>query len=176
MFDRRAYALRSGLLYGILALAAHFCSTGWAQSGGKIMMYADSSSGRPFSKDPAVVRFGGRYLLYHSFRVEKSWGIGVAGSRNLIDWTQIDRILPAADYEATVIRPVPSLLDSYRVAQNYAEEYFWLNLAARNGDEDYAMARDIVGTELSATALIAAQRRAREWKPRPQNAPVPRED
>ena len=66
--------------------------------------------------------------------------------------------------------------DGKGVAQNYAEAYFWFNLAARNGDEDYAMARDIVGTELSATALIAAQRRAREWKPRPQNAPVPRED
>ena len=48
------------------------------------------------------------------------------------------------------------------VALDYAEAYFWFNLAARNGDEDYAKARDIVGKELSASALLAAQKRARE--------------
>jgi len=30
------------------------------------MHWADDSSGRPFSKDPSVVRFGDRYLMYYS--------------------------------------------------------------------------------------------------------------
>ncbi len=29
--------------------------------------YADTSRGRPFSKDPAVVWFSGRYITYYSF-------------------------------------------------------------------------------------------------------------
>ena len=63
-----------------------------------------------------------------------------------------------------------------RVAQGYAEAYFWFNLAARNGDEDRVKVRDIAANELSTTALREAQKRAREWKSRPQNTPIPKED
>ena len=31
-----------------------------------MMMYTDTSRGRCGAKDPAVVRFGGRYFLYYS--------------------------------------------------------------------------------------------------------------
>lgn len=30
------------------------------------MLFTDESRGRPFAKDPAVVKLGGRYLLYYT--------------------------------------------------------------------------------------------------------------
>ena len=55
------------------------------------MYYADRVSGKPLSKDPAVVRFRGRYWLYYSVppyrgKTHKGWTIGVATSDNLVDW------------------------------------------------------------------------------------------
>jgi hypothetical protein len=65
------------------------------------MRFADTSRGRPFSKDPAVVRFQNQYWLYYSkppfgafgspqFNRSKSagdgWAIGIATSRNLEEW------------------------------------------------------------------------------------------
>lgn len=55
------------------------------------MHWADTVSGNPYSKDPAVVRFRGRYWLYYSippYRGKKNqgWTIGVATSENLVDW------------------------------------------------------------------------------------------
>jgi hypothetical protein len=56
------------------------------------MHFTDHASGRPCAKDPAVVRFGGRYWLYYSVPPEASpgrWRIGIAVSDNLLDWTII---------------------------------------------------------------------------------------
>jgi predicted GH43/DUF377 family glycosyl hydrolase/lysophospholipase L1-like esterase len=69
------------------------------------MMFADTTStGRPFSKDPSVIRFGDRYLMYFSlppFSPEKApanaprgWSIGIAESTNLTDWKKIGELLP----------------------------------------------------------------------------------
>ena len=69
------------------------------------MMYGDTSrKGVPFSKDPHVVRFAGRYLMYFSIPPHKDhpsggWNIGIAESQNLIDWKKVGEILPEADYE-----------------------------------------------------------------------------
>jgi hypothetical protein len=57
------------------------------------MHFADTASGRPYSKDPAVVRFRGRYWLYYSLppydgKPTPGWSIGVAASDNLVDWTK----------------------------------------------------------------------------------------
>ena len=57
------------------------------------MYFADSVSGKPFSKDPAVVRFNGKYWLYYSVppyegKPHRGWTIGVATSDNLVDWTK----------------------------------------------------------------------------------------
>jgi predicted GH43/DUF377 family glycosyl hydrolase len=65
----------------------------------KIMMYADSTDGKPFSKDPAVVRFNDHYYLYHSMRKNNSWVIGIAESSDLINWKKTGAVLPAAKYE-----------------------------------------------------------------------------
>lgn len=64
------------------------------------MMYADSSRGRPFAKDPAVVRFRDRYTLYHSLpphqdgRSPDGWRIGIAESTDLELWTKVGELLP----------------------------------------------------------------------------------
>ncbi len=60
-----------------------------------MMLYADSSRGRPFSKDPAVVRWRGRYLLYYTLpsygdgRPDDGLGIGIAASADLDHWERV---------------------------------------------------------------------------------------
>lgn len=71
------------------------------------MMYGDTSRvGLPFSKDPHVVNFKGRYLMYYSIPPRKGdpesgWNIGIAESKDLIDWKKAGEITPApnAAYE-----------------------------------------------------------------------------
>lgn len=72
------------------------------------MMFGDTSrTGTPFSKDPHVVRFNDRYLLYFSIppkrgAVNAGWNIGIAESRDLVTWTKVGEINPhpEAAYEA----------------------------------------------------------------------------
>ncbi len=69
------------------------------------MHFADTSRGRPFSKDPAVVWFQGQYWLYYSKsayrdgRAGDGWAIGIAASHDLEEWQVVGEILPAAEYE-----------------------------------------------------------------------------
>jgi predicted GH43/DUF377 family glycosyl hydrolase/lysophospholipase L1-like esterase len=69
------------------------------------MMFGDTTrTGRPLAKDPSVVRFGGRYLMYFSlppFSAERApaaaprgWSIGIAESTDLTDWRKIAELLP----------------------------------------------------------------------------------
>ena len=69
------------------------------------LYFGDSSRlGRPFAKDPAVVRFGGRCLMYYSIppfdlsvappNSAPGWGIGIAESRDLRHWRKIGEVLP----------------------------------------------------------------------------------
>ncbi len=61
--------------------------------------------GKPFAKDPSVIRFQGRYLLYYSMqsfgdrRPNDGWAIGIAESANLIDWHKVGEILPEQEVE-----------------------------------------------------------------------------
>ncbi len=66
--------------------------------------WADASrNGRPFSKDPSVLRFAGRYLLYYSMppatnqSIPPGWAIGIAESRDLLHWQKTGELLPAQD-------------------------------------------------------------------------------
>lgn len=61
------------------------------------MHFADTISGKPFSKDPAVVKFLGRYWLYYSLppyetKPTKGWSIGIAQSQNLVDWKKVGEL------------------------------------------------------------------------------------
>jgi hypothetical protein len=69
------------------------------------MHFADTVSGRPFSKDPAVVRFRDCYRLYYSIppyagKRGAGWTIGVATSRNLVDWTKAGELRNTGPAEA----------------------------------------------------------------------------
>lgn len=70
------------------------------------MHWADSSRlGRPYSKDPSVIRFRGRYLLFYSMPTRDNagtlsdWAVGIAESRNLTDWRKVAELLPTGGYE-----------------------------------------------------------------------------
>ena len=73
-----------------------------AQTDKPRMMYGDTTRiGAAYTKDPHVIKFKGRYLMYYSIPGKKSstswtgWGIGVAESKNLFDWEKIGEINPA---------------------------------------------------------------------------------
>ena len=63
------------------------------------MFFSDTSRlGVPFAKDPSVIEFRGRYLLYYSLPPRRDvkaddhgeqtgWGIGIAESRDLLHWS-----------------------------------------------------------------------------------------
>jgi len=63
------------------------------------MYYADADYGRPFAKDPDVVRFAGRYLMYYSVRQPDRVVIGIAESNDLTHWRKIGELAPVTDYE-----------------------------------------------------------------------------
>jgi predicted GH43/DUF377 family glycosyl hydrolase len=71
------------------------------------MMFTDSSgSGPRLAKDPYVLKYKGRYLMYFSIRkiadAEHSmdgWAIGIAESRDLNNWKKIGEINPSEAYE-----------------------------------------------------------------------------
>lgn len=80
------------------------CARDWIVEG-KSMRFADATRGRPFSKDPAVVRFLGQYRLYYSLppygdgRSDDGWAIGVAVSDDLEHWNRSGAILPEQECE-----------------------------------------------------------------------------
>lgn len=65
-----------------------------------MMMFADNSRGKPYSKDPAVVEFGNRYFLYYSIppfddgRNDDGWRIGIATSLDLDAWEKLGELPP----------------------------------------------------------------------------------
>lgn len=74
------------------------------------MKYGDPDRlGRPFAKDPCVVRDGPTYRLYYSITAytperlppdgPKGWAIGIAESPDLIDWKKVGEILPEQECE-----------------------------------------------------------------------------
>lgn len=71
------------------------------------LMFGDTTRlGKPFSKDPHVIHFQGRYIMYYSIPPKPQqadmvgWAIGIAQSKNLNDWTRIGEIGPAETYES----------------------------------------------------------------------------
>ncbi len=74
------------------------------------MHWADESRiGKPFAKDPSVIRFQDRYLMYFSLPPfsaslakpdsPKGWSIGIAESTDLIHWRKTAEILPEQECE-----------------------------------------------------------------------------
>jgi sucrose-6-phosphate hydrolase SacC (GH32 family) len=76
------------------------------------MMFSDTSRlGRPFAKDPVVVRFGGRYLMYYSIppyapelkpkNGPEGLNIGIAESDDLYNWRKIGEMVPGQECDRT---------------------------------------------------------------------------
>ncbi len=91
--------LRGAALVLLAALGSHAVAAAPPR-----MYFADASSGKPFSKDPAVVKFQGRYWLYYSLppyaeKPTKGWSIGIAQSRNLVDWKKVGELTNTGDVE-----------------------------------------------------------------------------
>lgn len=69
------------------------------------MMYTDNSSGRNMAKDPAVVHFKDSYFMYYSFNKKGlsgfvNWGIAIAQSADMENWTRIGEIETEGELEA----------------------------------------------------------------------------
>lgn len=89
-------------LFSCISLLPSFAET---HANAPRMYFADNVSGRPFSKDPAVVKFNGKYWLYYSVPPYKGkpnvgWSIGVATSHNLVDWTKAGELRNSGEAEA----------------------------------------------------------------------------
>lgn len=66
------------------------------------MKYAETVSGRPFTKDPAVVKFAGEYYMYYSLpgeTAEGPWRIGIARSNDLENFAPVGHLMPEAECE-----------------------------------------------------------------------------
>lgn len=85
----------------------HYSQEKTSRPGTKMMFGDRSRTGNPFSKDPHVISFGGRYLMYYSIQPYEDktnpvqgWGIGIAESKDLVNWEKIGEIVPVASYES----------------------------------------------------------------------------
>lgn len=64
------------------------------------MYYTDDSYEQSFAKDPDVVRFGDRYLMYYSInRGRDGIAVGIAESDDLTNWKKVGEVLPETQYE-----------------------------------------------------------------------------
>ncbi|WP_461092976.1 family 43 glycosylhydrolase [Spirosoma gilvum] len=83
-----------------------FSNSTQAQTPRPKMLFGDTTHRKPgFSKDPHVVWFKNRYMLYYSLPLYKDsdgaehWGIGIAESSDLMNWQKVAEITPTTDYE-----------------------------------------------------------------------------
>lgn len=82
-----------------------------AQEAKLVARYSDTSRlGRPYAKDPSVIRFGNRYLMYYSIPPAQDnrkggdgfptgWAIGIAESQDLKSWKKAGEVLPVQHVE-----------------------------------------------------------------------------
>ena len=95
----------------LFSLLIFLFASGYGQKRSKVqlpkMMFGDTSRiGVPFAKDPYVIRFQGKYLMYYSIPPYKDksnpvqgWGVGIAESSDLNNWKKIGEITPDGEYE-----------------------------------------------------------------------------
>lgn len=124
---RMTWLKLTGMAFGaavIMPAAAVSPAAAPPQEARLIMKYTDTSRlGTSWAKDPSVIRFGGRYLMYYTVPAfkenpvgvpdfPKGLAIGIAESRDLKTWRKVGEILPEQQVEkngiaapgATVIR------------------------------------------------------------------------
>ena len=106
------------ILFTAVSLSAQCWMLQAAPAGPKpAMLWGDeTASGRPFSKDPSVIHFGQRYLLYYSMPEAGAkptrWLVGIAESPDMVHWKRVGQVLPGAPYERRgLAAPYAKVLD-----------------------------------------------------------------
>jgi predicted GH43/DUF377 family glycosyl hydrolase len=143
------------------------------------MHFADSSHGRPFSKDPAVVRFAGQYWMYYSLSPiiqdgvkPHGWSIGVATSPDLEHWEIAGSIRPEGEAEANgLCAPGAIVLDGlvhlfYQTYGNWAKDAIChavsqdgLNFTRNPGNPIFRPSGDwTVGRAIDADVIVDGRR------------------
>lgn len=92
----------------ISAMILIFCVVqAYGQKNPKMYFTDTAATGIKIAKDPVVVNFKGKYLMYFSKRTFADakdgmlgWNIGIAESKDLYNWHKIGEIKPGASYEA----------------------------------------------------------------------------
>jgi len=78
------------------------------------MLYGDPvrlMDGKPFAKDPTVIRHGGRYLMYYS-ACDGKWRGAIAESTNLVDWVRVgDIVVEGAPFDGGCVAPCVKKFD-----------------------------------------------------------------
>ncbi|WP_077508799.1 family 43 glycosylhydrolase [Sphingomonas sp. LM7] len=104
-------ASAAALLLALPFATASQRAGGVGQEAKLIAKYSDTSRiGRPYAKDPSVIRFGNRYLMYYSIPPAQDnrkggdgfptgWAIGIAESRDLKSWKKAGEVLPVQQVE-----------------------------------------------------------------------------
>jgi len=97
------------LLFALLSIIMSFAVAGQKKdkTSHPKMMFGDTSRiGVPFAKDPFVIKFKGKYLMYYSIPPYKDkanpvqgWGLGIAESKDLNHWKKIGEVTPDGEYE-----------------------------------------------------------------------------
>lgn len=116
-----------------LTLTILLLSIGYAlQAQTPLMMYGDTTAtGIPFSKDPYVLQFNGKYLLYyskkdvHNVKNNVGWSIGIAQSNDLTHWKKVGEIKPTQPYEGKGICAPAAIIKNRKVHlfyQSYGNE------------------------------------------------------
>lgn len=91
--------MKVSLLVHVILVMLLITGNAFAQQ--PVMKYGDTSrKGLPYSKDPHVVSFKGKYLMYFSIppfqnNPQSGWNIGVAESKDLVNWNKVAEITPA---------------------------------------------------------------------------------
>lgn len=79
------------------------------------MLYGDPVhlvDGKPWAKDPTVIRRDGRYLMYYTVRTPKGYGGAIAESKNLVDWRRVcDIEVSGAPFERGWVAPCAKVFD-----------------------------------------------------------------
>lgn len=104
----RTFSRRSTMhsAFALIALAFLSCFAASVAGAASPIVFEDTSRfGQPFTKDPSVIKFGGRYLMYYSIpaipkSADKLWSVGIAESRDLQTWRKVAEILPAPGAES----------------------------------------------------------------------------
>jgi len=112
LFEGDMSIMTTRRLIAALALVAatgrSFAEEGKSPAPGSPIVFSDDSRlGRPFAKDPSVVKFRGAYWMYYSLPGTKAgsqgfalgWSIGVARSDDLRSWKKVGEVLPEQEVE-----------------------------------------------------------------------------